>query len=156
MRAHLSTLLVPALILSMVGSTSAQGVAPGDKVPATISRCAPDTLAVVANLRYNLNRHNRNLPQDSTRWTAFSAGYLSVRDTAAIRLVTDEAICSHAASVYTRETADSVRGVRRRVTLVRAGDRFVITDPFTPVMAGEYATQLIVDRDWKVLVRLGH
>jgi hypothetical protein len=116
--------------------------------------CAPDTLAVVHTYRSVLIRFNRRTARDSVDGFVFTR-YLPVRDTNAIRLVVDGSVCAHAAAVYSADTRDSTRALRRRVTVVQAGDRFIITDPFTPVMGGEWATELITDRRWKVLVRLG-
>jgi hypothetical protein len=154
LRLAAGTMIVPALTLS-TGRARGTSPAPADHPPAARSRCAPDTLAVLHGLRYNLSRYNLNRPSDSTRWSVFKAGYLPVRDTNAIRLVTKESVCVHAAAVYTAATGDSARSAQRRVTVVQAGDRFVITDPFTPRMAGEWAIELIADRNWKVLVHLG-
>jgi hypothetical protein len=147
-------LIVSALTVS-TGCARGTSAAPVGRPLATSSRCAPDTLAVVHGLRYNLNRYIQNSPRDSARWSIFKVGYLPIRDTSAIRLVTKESVCVHAAVVYTAATGDSARGAQRHVTVVQAGDRFVITDPFTPRMAGEWAIELIADRNWKVLVHLG-
>jgi hypothetical protein len=111
---------------------------------------------MLSRLRYGLARFNEQRPQDSTRWSIFKAGLLIVRDTNDVQLVTQEAVCLRAASVYTTETGDTARARARRVTVVRAGDRHVVTDPFTPLRGGEWAIQLIVDRDWKVLTRLAY
>jgi hypothetical protein len=111
--------------------------------------CAPDTHAVVHQLRYTLGRL-----RDDPEWS-FLKMYLPVRDSMAIRLVMNETVCRRAAEVYTAASGDTARAGRRRVTVVQAGDRWVIDDPFTPDMAGEWALRLIVDHDWKVLARLG-
>lgn len=143
--------VVLALVVACARGTAAGRVGPS----AAISRCAPDTFAVVHTYRYVLNRYNQHNSRDSAQWSVFKAGYLTVRDTNAIRLVSQESVCARAATVYTAATRDSARGGQRRVTVVQAGDRFIITDPFTPQMGGEWAIQLIADRNWKVLIHLG-
>lgn len=144
-----------ALLIAASGCTRATVVGPISQPVGTASRCAPDTLKTLPRLRYNLARFNEQRPRDSTRWSIFKAGLLVVRDTNDVQLVTKEEVCLRAAAVYTSETGDTARAGNRRVTVVRAGDRHVITDPFTAVRGGEWAIQLIVDRDWKVLARLG-
>ena len=146
---------VVSVLMLLAGCARATSSAPAGQRMVAWSRCAPDTLAVLHGLRYNLSQFNLHRPRDSTQWSIFKAGYLTVRDTNAMQLVTKESVCLHAATVYTAETKDTARAAQRRVTVIRAGDRYVIADPFTPRMGGEWAIELIVDRDWKVLARLG-
>ena len=143
-----------ALLALTTGCARGAVARPGDDQLTVSSRCAPDTLAVVNSFRYTLARFNQHNPRDSAQWSVFKAGYLTVRDTSAIRLITKESVCARAAAVYSAATGDSASSGQRRVTVVRAGDRFIIDDPFTPSMGGEWAVELIADRNWKVLVHL--
>jgi hypothetical protein len=88
-------------------------------------------------------------------WSLFRAGYLPVIDSSELRIVARESICQRASRAYSEAARDTARAALRRVTVIQVGDRYVVIDPYSPQMAGEWALELVVDRQWHVIVRMG-
>ena len=67
-----------------------------------------------------------------------------------VALSLDPAVCLAAANAYNREARDTgARANARRVTVIRAGDRYVVDDPHTPAHAGEFTIWYIFDTRWR-------
>jgi hypothetical protein len=68
---------------------------------------------------------------------------------AQISLVRDEATCDRAGRGY-----GGGKGPPRRVIVIRLGNAgYVVYDPFEPEIAGEFATTMVFDRRWRILIR---
>ena len=79
-------------------------------------------------------------------------------DPATVVLVTDPETCSRAADAYTHATQAhppwEYPERTRRMHVVRAGDRYVVEDPFTPARAGEFEVWAVFTKDWKLVTRV--
>lgn len=74
---------------------------------------------------------------------------LPAGDSTDVRIVGDERICERAAHIY--GVGD---GPPRRVVVVDAANFYVVYDPAEPVALGEYNLWLLLDRRFRVLVRM--
>jgi hypothetical protein len=74
---------------------------------------------------------------------------------ASIMLIRDPRQCAQGAAAYSKMVGDTGKLVRRRrVFVIRVGDKYVVDDPYTPAYGGEFELWAIFDRKWQFVVGL--